>query len=49
MPYHYKTLGRKMSTYCPEVQLFEILFEYCNNNLNINEALIPINICKILR
>ena len=32
MPYHYKTLGRKMSTYCPEVQLFEILFEYCNNN-----------------
>jgi hypothetical protein len=30
--YDYKTMERIRWTYAPEVQLFEILFEYCNNN-----------------
>jgi hypothetical protein len=46
----YKKLDRIRWTYATEVQLFEILFQYCNKlNLNINKTIIPINICNILR
>ena len=44
----YKKLDRIRWTYATEVQLFEILFQYCNKlNLNINETIIPINICNL--
>lgn len=36
----YHTIERKRWTYSPERQLFEMLFEYCNNNnLNIHDSI----------
>ena len=36
----YHTIDQKRWTYAPERQLFEMLFEYCNNNnLDINNAI----------
>lgn len=46
----YHTLDRYIWTYAPERQLFELLFEYCNNNnFIINDVIKPISCCKIIK
>ena len=46
----YHTVDRNRWTYAPERQLFEMLFEYCNNNnLDINNSIKSINMCSIVR
>ena len=46
----YHTADRNRWTYAPERQLFEMLFEYCNNNnLDINNSIKSINMCSIVR
>ena len=46
--YHY--LDKYRWTYAPERQLFEMLFEYCNNNnLDINKSIKSIEFSTIIR
>jgi hypothetical protein len=46
----YNTCCKKRWTYAPERQLFEMLFEYCNNRkLSINDSIIPVLNCHIVR
>lgn len=46
----YNNVDKCRWTYAPERQLFEMLFEYANNNnLTINKAIIPISCCTIVR
>ena len=46
----YNYLDKHRWTYAPERQLFEMLFEYCNNNnLDINEVIENTNFCFIIR
>jgi len=48
--YDYKDLDRFRWTYAPERQLFEMLFEYCNNNnLDINKSIKSVNCFIIVR
>ena len=48
--YDYKHLDRFRWTYAPERQLFEMLFEYCNNNnLDINKSIKSVNCFFIIR
>ena len=46
----YNTIERRRWTYAPERQLFEMLFEYCNNNnLDINDSIKSNDMCSIVR
>jgi len=46
----YNDTDRIRWTYAPERQLFEMLFEYCNNNnLDINKSIKSDNYCNIVR
>jgi hypothetical protein len=48
---NYHIVDRNRWTYAPERQVFEMLFEYCNNNdLDINNAISSVNVrTKIIR
>ena len=46
----YRTMEMYQWMYAPERQLFEMLFEYCIlNHLDINECMVPCNLCAIIR
>jgi hypothetical protein len=46
----YHTIERNRWTYAPERQLFEMLFEYCNNNnLDIHDSIKSNDMCSIVR
>ena len=46
----YKNLDMYVWMYAPERQLFEMLFEYCNNNeLDINNTILSLNFTNIVR
>jgi hypothetical protein len=46
----YNKLNKHIWTYAPERQLFEMLFEYCNNNnLDINKSIMSEFYCEIIR
>lgn len=46
----YNHLERKRWTYAPERQLFEMLFEYCNNNkLELHKTIKSVECCMIVR
>ena len=46
----YQCAERITWTYAPERQLFEMLFEYCNNNnMKIHESIKSVECCSIIR